>query len=60
MTNSLSRVAAIQMVSTPSIEENIATAKRLIADAVSYTHSRAHETVLELVGRLLLEKKRLL
>ncbi|MNK04503.1 2-oxoglutaramate amidase [compost metagenome] len=33
MTNSLSRVAAIQMVSTPSIEENIATAKRLIADA---------------------------
>ncbi|MNR79974.1 2-oxoglutaramate amidase [compost metagenome] len=33
MTNSLSRVAAIQMVSTPSVEENIATAKRLIAEA---------------------------
>lgn len=33
MTNSLSRVAAIQMISSPSIEENIATARRLIADA---------------------------
>jgi len=33
MTNPLSRVAAIQMISTPSIEENIATARRLIADA---------------------------
>ena len=28
-----------------------------IADAVSYTHLRAHETVLDLVCRLLLEKK---
>ena len=27
------------------------------ADAVSYTHLRAHETVLDLVCRLLLEKK---
>lgn len=33
MTNPLSRVAAIQMISTPLIEENIATARRLIADA---------------------------
>ncbi|MFJ7565582.1 carbon-nitrogen hydrolase family protein [Herminiimonas sp. NPDC097707] len=33
MTNSLTRVAAIQMVSTPSVEENIATARRLIAGA---------------------------
>ncbi|RQO35809.1 acyltransferase [Herminiimonas sp. KBW02] len=33
MTNPLSRVAAIQMISTPSIEENIATAGRLIAQA---------------------------
>jgi predicted amidohydrolase len=33
MTNTLSRVAAIQMISSPSIEENIATARRLIADA---------------------------
>ena len=28
-----------------------------IAEAVSYTHLRAHETVLDLVCRLLLEKK---
>lgn len=33
MTTSLTRVAAIQMVSTPSVEENIATARCLIADA---------------------------
>ena len=30
---------------------------RRSVDAVSYTHLRAHETVLELVCRLLLEKK---
>ena len=29
-----------------------------LATAVSYTHLRAHETVLELVCRLLLEKKK--
>ena len=29
----------------------------LASDAVSYTHLRAHETVLDLVCRLLLEKK---
>ena len=29
----------------------------LLAQPVSYTHLRAHETVLELVCRLLLEKK---
>ena len=28
-----------------------------VRDAVSYTHLRAHETVLDLVCRLLLEKK---
>ena len=28
-----------------------------LAEAVSYTHLRAHETVLDLVCRLLLEKK---
>lgn len=33
MTSPLSRVAAIQMVSTPSVDENIAVARRLIADA---------------------------
>ena len=30
----------------------------MTADAVSYTHLRAHETVLDLVCRLLLEKKK--
>ena len=29
-----------------------------LADPVSYTHLRAHETVLDLVCRLLLEKKK--
>eukprot|EP00656_Telonema_subtile_P003755 TRINITY_DN11698_c0_g1_i4.p1 TRINITY_DN11698_c0_g1~~TRINITY_DN11698_c0_g1_i4.p1 ORF type:complete len:159 (+),score=49.01 TRINITY_DN11698_c0_g1_i4:128-604(+) len=32
--------------------------KRPTAEAVSYTHLRAHETVLDLVCRLLLEKKK--
>ena len=30
----------------------------LLGDPVSYTHLRAHETVLDLVCRLLLEKKK--
>ena len=30
----------------------------IMADSVSYTHLRAHETVLDLVCRLLLEKKK--
>ena len=29
----------------------------IVLDAVSYTHLRAHETVLDIVCRLLLEKK---
>ena len=31
---------------------------RRLREAVSYTHLRAHETVLDLVCRLLLEKKK--
>ena len=31
--------------------------QRRVAETVSYTHLRAHETVLDLVCRLLLEKK---
>ena len=31
---------------------------RIVVGAVSYTHLRAHETVLDLVCRLLLEKKK--
>ena len=34
------------------------TVNRVSARAVSYTHLRAHETVLDLVCRLLLEKKK--
>ena len=30
----------------------------IVVEAVSYTHLRAHETVLDLVCRLLLEKKK--
>ena len=33
-------------------------ARGVTPDAVSYTHLRAHETVLDLVCRLLLEKKK--
>jgi len=36
----------------------VATAPNAIASPVSYTHLRAHETVLDLVCRLLLEKKK--
>ena len=32
--------------------------REVVAGAVSYTHLRAHETVLDLVCRLLLEKKK--
>ena len=35
-----------------------ATGQQVSWDAVSYTHLRAHETVLDLVCRLLLEKKK--
>ena len=35
-----------------------AIAKTVSINAVSYTHLRAHETVLDLVCRLLLEKKK--
>ena len=36
----------------------LARGQRLMFEAVSYTHLRAHETVLDLVCRLLLEKKK--
>ena len=32
--------------------------RMIVAGSVSYTHLRAHETVLDLVCRLLLEKKK--
>ena len=34
MTNTTIKIAAVQMVSTPVLEENFATARRLIAQAV--------------------------
>ena len=36
----------------------LAIRNRMTVQAVSYTHLRAHETVLDLVCRLLLEKKK--
>ena len=38
--------------------EDLFVRKAIGATAVSYTHLRAHETVLDLVCRLLLEKKK--
>ena len=38
--------------------EDVAHERLVIGEAVSYTHLRAHETVLDLVCRLLLEKKK--
>ena len=58
-----------EVITAESGEEGIAKAKSELPDlilmdvvmpglnAVSYTHLRAHETVLDLVCRLLLEKK---
>ena len=39
------------------VDVNLA-AERVMVHPVSYTHLRAHETVLDLVCRLLLEKKK--
>ena len=41
-----------------TITDDIAPDEMTPAKAVSYTHLRAHETVLDLVCRLLLEKKK--
>ena len=38
--------------------EDLMAAQRAVKEAVSYTHLRAHETVLDLVCRLLLENKK--
>ena len=42
----------------PGVEDAHVLLEAPRADAVSYTHLRAHETVLDLVCRLLLEKKK--
>ena len=65
-----SRGNSILIKSTPEQNEKIKNAIQFLAnqfinngsienkDTVSYTHLRAHETVLDLVCRLLLEKKK--
>ena len=45
-------------VIVPSLSARNSGYLRIIKEAVSYTHLRAHETVLDLVCRLLLEKKK--
>ena len=42
----------------PAVAAQIDMGSQLAHGAVSYTHLRAHETVLDLVCRLLLEKKK--
>ena len=49
---------AIQSRSWPASSANLEYAAVWGTVAVSYTHLRAHETVLDLVCRLLLEKKK--
>ena len=41
-----------------ALQDAASVASLIITTAVSYTHLRAHETVLDLVCRLLLEKKK--
>ena len=43
---------------TSVIADNVKIYQGVTLGAVSYTHLRAHETVLDLVCRLLLEKKK--
>ena len=54
------REVAVAPVVTPPSSDLAAPGEPVVADseAVSYTHLRAHETVLDLVCRLLLEKKK--
>ena len=61
-TITLSRPEALNAITPQMLEELTDAFRRLGPDhgvkAVSYTHLRAHETVLDLVCRLLLEKKK--
>ena len=41
----------------PVLFDQIGACEVVVLESVSYTHLRAHETVLDLVCRLLLEKK---
>ena len=53
----LTPAVAADKVLVPS-RDGVVHALRVADGAVSYTHLRAHETVLDLVCRLLLEKKK--
>ena len=48
----------INTVVIPLIETSIDSLSEVMIPSVSYTHLRAHETVLDLVCRLLLDKKK--
>eukprot|EP00657_Telonema_sp_P-1_P003882 TRINITY_DN19068_c0_g1_i1.p1 TRINITY_DN19068_c0_g1~~TRINITY_DN19068_c0_g1_i1.p1 ORF type:complete len:185 (-),score=41.28 TRINITY_DN19068_c0_g1_i1:58-612(-) len=52
------RKAEAEAANAPAVEEAPEEEAAPEASAVSYTHLRAHETVLDLVCRLLLEKKK--
>ena len=54
--NNLGEIKLFKIITSENITDNIFW-KRLDINPVSYTHLRAHETVLDLVCRLLLEKK---
>ena len=49
---------AIRSRGMEELSQNRRAIQQYVAEAVSYTHLRAHETVLDLVCRLLLEKKK--
>ena len=53
----ISEVSNLSIVRTKEFCESIKLEGNAAIIAVSYTHLRAHETVLDLVCRLLLEKK---
>ena len=50
--------AGRSMASAAAERDNARMLMKVGMDSVSYTHLRAHETVLDLVCRLLLEKKK--
>ena len=53
---SIKKLQTIEKMLSDGSAENLTKKERLVT--VSYTHLRAHETVLDLVCRLLLEKKK--
>ena len=58
LSESLRAVISQTLLKTKDGSGRVAAHEIMIATPVSYTHLRAHETVLDLVCRLLLEKKK--